>query len=161
MSAEAQPLKIPLWLRAAAFFLIAPFPLVVVVPEIITGDWSARVGVTGRVAAIALFATGLAILVWCFRDFVVRGRGTPAPYDPPRALVVQGLYRFTRNPMYLGIVIALLGEAIWTWSGALLLYAALVGLAFHLRVVIYEEPKLTELFGDEFGEYRGRVRRWL
>jgi protein-S-isoprenylcysteine O-methyltransferase Ste14 len=154
-------MRIPAWLRAISFFLIAPTPIVVLGPLLVEGGVEPRIGLPGRIIAILLFVTGLSVLLWCFRDFVVRGQGTPAPYDPPRKLVVQGLYRFTRNPMYVGIFLALLGETLWRWSPALLLYAAIVAVAFHIRVLVYEEPKLAELFGAEFAEYRARVRRWL
>ncbi|HEY6218996.1 MAG TPA: methyltransferase [Gemmatimonadaceae bacterium] len=155
-------MKIPIWLRALSFFLIAPGSIVFLVPLWINGDdWTPRAGQLGRVVAIALFAIGMGILLWCFRDFVVRGRGTPAPYDPPRKLVVEGLYRFTRNPMYVGIVTALFGESLWRWSSSLALYAIAVAVAFHLRVLLYEEPKLTELFGEEFLTYKRQVPRWL
>lgn len=151
----------PASLRAASFFLIAPGSIVFLIPWWITGNWHPRVGAASQSIALAVFAIGMGVLLWCFRDFVVRGQGTPAPYDPPRRLVVQGLYRYTRNPMYVGIAIALIGESIWRWSGGLLLYAAVVAVAFHLRVLLYEEPKLRELFGAEFDEYRRRVPRWI
>ena len=104
---------------------------------------------------------GWLVLLWCARDFAVRGRGTPNPADPPRALVVDGLYRFVRNPMYVAIVTSLLGQAAMYRSSSVVWYAAIVAAAFHLRVVLYEEPKLTELFGDSYADYRRRVPRWV
>jgi protein-S-isoprenylcysteine O-methyltransferase Ste14 len=153
--------RIPAALRAFSFFLIAPGSIVGLVPWLITGDVTRRVGIAGEVIAIALFAVGMSILIWCFRDFVVRGLGTPAPYDPPKRLVVAGLYRYTRNPMYVGIDLALVGESLWRWSASLLLYTAVVSVAFHLRVLFYEEPRLTELFGEEFTRYKAGVPRWI
>jgi protein-S-isoprenylcysteine O-methyltransferase Ste14 len=154
-------MRIPAALRALSFFIIAPGSLVFLIPWWISEAATPRVGIAGEIIAIALFAVGMSILIWCFRDFVVRGLGTPAPYDPPKRLVVAGLYRYTRNPMYVGIDLALLGESLWRWSGSLLLYTAVVSVAFHLRVLLYEEPKLTELFGDEFTRYKAAVPRWI
>ncbi|HWP45479.1 MAG TPA: isoprenylcysteine carboxylmethyltransferase family protein, partial [Blastocatellia bacterium] len=90
-----------------------------------------------------------------------KGRGTPAPYDPPRRLVVSGLYRYTRNPMYVGIVTLLIGEALAFRSISLAIYSAAVWPLFHLRVIYYEEPKLRELFGQDYLDYCKKVSRWL
>jgi protein-S-isoprenylcysteine O-methyltransferase Ste14 len=156
-------ISIPLWLRALSFLLIAPGTITVLVPRYFTGGVFLPIGapMVGRVLAIVMMAAGYCVLLWCFRDFVRRGHGTPAPYDPPKKLVIAGLYQYTRNPMYVGLVIVLVGEALWSWSTLLLTYAAAVALAFHLRVLIYEEPKLTELFGRDFLDYRQRVSRWI
>lgn len=110
--------------------------------------------------ALAPITIGVAVYVLCAWRFAVDGLGTPAPWDPPRQLVTTGLYRLARNPMYVGIVTLLLGEAWLTASPAMLAYAACVAVAFHLRVVLYEEPVLRQLFGEAFGAYARRVRRW-
>jgi protein-S-isoprenylcysteine O-methyltransferase Ste14 len=91
----------------------------------------------------------------------VRGRGTPNPADPPRALVIDGLYRFVRNPMYVALVVSILGQAAVYRSRSVVWYPAIVAIAFHLRVVAYEEPKLAELFGESYADYRRRVPRWI
>ena len=104
---------------------------------------------------------GLALYIACATGFVVEGRGTPAPIDPPRALVVHGPYRWVRNPMYVAILGILLGEVMLSPSARLLAYAAVVWGAFHLFITLYEEPKLASLFGDEFADYRARVPRWI
>jgi protein-S-isoprenylcysteine O-methyltransferase Ste14 len=106
-------------------------------------------------------AIGLAIYVACARRFAVEGLGTPAPYDPPRRLVTGGLFRWTRNPFYVGIVTILLGEAAVFASLAMVWYALVVAVAFHLRVLLYEEPVLRRLFGDEFERYAREVPRWV
>lgn len=110
--------------------------------------------------ALALIALGTVVYLGCAWRFATEGHGTPAPWDPPRTLVTGGLYRWTRNPMYIGIPIALLGETWWLRSPAMGVYAACVAVGFHLRVILYEEPKLRELFGAEFDAYCARVRRW-
>lgn len=112
-------------------------------------------------AGAALIAIGAAVYAWCAWDFGSRGRGTPAPYDPPRELVTAGLYRFSRNPMYVGIVGLLLGESAVFRSVALAVYAAIIAIGFHLRVVLYEEPTLRGLFGERFERYKAATPRWL
>jgi protein-S-isoprenylcysteine O-methyltransferase Ste14 len=106
-------------------------------------------------------ALGLAVILWCFADFVRRGRGTPAPYDSPRELVVVGLYRFVRNPQYVGVVLVILGEALLSGAVALFGYAALLAVAYHLFVRYHKEPTLGRLFGETYTHYCEAVPRWL
>jgi protein-S-isoprenylcysteine O-methyltransferase Ste14 len=110
--------------------------------------------------AFALLLAGIAVLAKCVWDFFAAGHGTLAPIDPPRCLVVGGLYRFTRNPMYNGVLAILLGQAWLFASVALLKYAALVFVAFHLFVLFYEEPALESRFGESYRMYRKAVPRW-
>lgn len=114
-----------------------------------------------QLLALVPAALGVAIYLWCLWDFAVFGRGTPAPVDPPKRLVARGLYRYVRNPMYVGVLTVLAGEAAFFQSWRLLLYAAAIFLMFHLFTVIYEEPKLLQLFGDSYERYRRRTNRWL
>lgn len=153
----------PIWIRALLFLIIAPGTLAGWLPVYIaggslrpTGDLRPR-----QWAGLVLVAAGWSVLLWCFRDFARKGRGTPAPYDPPRALVVAGLYRFTRNPIYVGIDTAVIGQAVWFASWPVLFYAIGIAVAFHLRVLLYEEPVLTASFGDAYAAYRARVPRWI
>ena len=104
---------------------------------------------------------GAALAVWCVATFALVGRGTPAPFDSPRRLVVSGPYRWVRNPMYLGAVTALLGAALFYESLALAGYAAVFLAVAHLFVKGYEEPTLARTFGAEYEAYRRRVGRWL
>ena len=110
--------------------------------------------------AAGLVAAGWGVLLRCVWDFAAAGRGTLAPIDPPRRLVVRGPYRFTRNPMYNGVVLALLGEALLFRSGALLEYALAALAVFHLVVILYEEPALRSRFGDDYAAYAAAVPRW-
>ena len=96
----------------------------------------------------------------CILTFVFVGKGTPAPFDPPRRLVIQGPYRFVRNPMYLGAGFALAGAALFYQSIPLLGYAGLFILITHLFVVLYEEPALQRIFDGDYEAYRRRVGRW-
>lgn len=114
-----------------------------------------------EVAGLAVAAAGGALGLWCVFAFVFVGRGTPAPFDPPRRLVIVGPYRYVRNPMFLGAGIALAGAAGFFHSIALLAYAGLFLVAAHVFVVLYEEPTLARLFGEEYTAYRATVRRWL
>jgi protein-S-isoprenylcysteine O-methyltransferase Ste14 len=114
-----------------------------------------------RPIGAVLIAAGSAALLWCVRDFYVAGKGTLAPWAPPRHLVVVGLYRYSRNPMYVAVATILLGWAIAFRSAGLLAYAVVVIVAFHLRVVFGEEPWLTSRHGDAWQQYTRSVRRWL
>jgi protein-S-isoprenylcysteine O-methyltransferase Ste14 len=104
---------------------------------------------------------GTALLLWCVREFYVAGRGTLAPWSPPRYLVTTGPYRRCRNPMYAAVTTLLLGWAVLFWSQSLALYAACVAAMFHLRVVLFEEPWAARRFGDEWHAYCARVPRWV
>jgi protein-S-isoprenylcysteine O-methyltransferase Ste14 len=109
---------------------------------------------------MAIAALGGSVAAWSILAFALLGRGTPAPFDPPRRLVVRGPYRFVRNPMYLGAAVAVLGAALAYGSPALATYAAVFLLAMHAFVVGYEEPTLRATFGDEYTRYCSEVRRW-
>jgi len=111
--------------------------------------------------AAALFAAGGAIYLWCLWDFAAFGRGTPAPIDAPRRLVVRGLYRHVRNPMYVGVLAVLLGWTLLFRSRTMGIYALVTASIFHLFVVLYEEPHLRRLFGRDYEAYRSQVGRWL
>ena len=104
---------------------------------------------------------GIAILLRCVWDFTFAGKGTPAPIDPPKELVVQGLYRYVRNPMYIGILSILLGEALLFASWRLFGYAAIVFCLFFLFVLFYEEPVLKKRFDESYREYCKNVPRWI
>ena len=113
-----------------------------------------------QVAGIVIGAAGAASALWCIFTFVSIGRGTPAPFDPPRRLVIQGPYRFVRNPMYIGAGLALASAALFYESLPLLGYTGLFLFATHLFVVWYEEPTLRRTFGPEYKAYCRQVRRW-
>lgn len=145
--------------RALFAFVACPGMVAIAVPAI----WLVGSGQTGVAQPIGLvvMVAGLALLLWCVRDFYVAGKGTLAPWQPPARLVEVGLYRHSRNPMYLAVSLMLLG---WAWSFGsvgLLAYAFGVMLAFQLRVVVGEEPWLARTFGAQWEQYRRRVPRWL
>ena len=114
-------------------------------------------------AGYPIMAAGILLGLWCAFEFAWRGEGTPAPFDPPRKLVVTGLYRFVRNPMYVGVGIALIGEAITFphLRNFLAMLLIVLWLAVTGFVMFYEEPTLRRMFGDDYVEYCRNVRRWL
>ena len=152
-----------LWLRTALFTLLIPATVLVWVPGVLVatgvgprmelGKW--------RLAGLLPLAMGIAMILWCFVAFIRRGRGTPAPYDPPRRLVISGLYRFVRNPQYVGVVLIIIGEALVTRAAILFVYAAVLAIGYHLFVTLHEEPRLLRLFGEDYARYCQTVPRWM
>lgn len=114
-----------------------------------------------RPVGMAVALAGAVVAATCIAAFIVRGRGTPAPFDPPRVFVASGPYRYVRNPMYLGAAAVILGAGLALSSPSI----ALLSLAFlaiaHLFVMLHEEPALTREFGDSYREYKASVHRWL
>jgi protein-S-isoprenylcysteine O-methyltransferase Ste14 len=110
---------------------------------------------------IAVLSAGFALAIWCIATFVVRGHGTPAPFDPPRKLVAAGPYRYIRNPMYIGGGLVLLGFGLVQRSPAVVLFVPVWWLLFQLLVLLYEEPVLRHKFGREYDEYCRRTPRWI
>lgn len=145
---------------SAAFFVLAPGATAGLVPWWLTG-WDARdVWAPLRVLGALLIAAGLVVLVHAFVRFVVEGIGTPAPVAPTDRLVVGGLYRYVRNPMYVAVATIIVGEALVLGRPALLLYAAAFVAVTGAFARFYEEPALTRRFGAEYEAYRRAVPAW-
>ncbi len=149
-----------LLLKNLLFTLLVPGTVAVYIPLSIAGDRAAASGPT-LAAAICLFVLGASIYTWCVWDFASFGRGTPAPIDAPKKLVVRGLYRYTRNPMYVGVLSTMLGFSVLYQALPVLLFALGMLCGFNLFVRLYEEPHLTREFGEPYQDYRRRVGRWL
>lgn len=147
-----------LFLRALLSFLILPGFFAFALPAWLASIDGRRGG--GFAVGWLVVVAGATILLWCVRDFYVAGKGTLAPWDPPRRLVVVGLYRYLRNPMYVGVLTLVLGWAVLLGSRLLLWYVVCLAVGFHLRTIIAEEPYLAEHFGEDWREYRAAVRRW-
>ena len=149
--------------RAATYSVLFMGLLLVFLPDRILSTTGitqpAAIGVW-QVAGILVGASGAALALTCILTFVFVGKGTPAPFDPPRALVVQGPYRLVRNPMYLGAGLALAGAALFYRSTPLLGYAAMFLVVTHGFVVLYEEPTLGQTFPRDYEAYCRRVGRW-
>jgi protein-S-isoprenylcysteine O-methyltransferase Ste14 len=147
-----------LFVRALLAFLALPGVVAYLVPWLFlppANEWSIHL------IGLLPFALGTTLLLWCVRDFYVSGKGTLAPWSPPQNLVVTGLYRYSRNPMYLAVVLILCGWALMFRSASLAIYALVVVVAFHLRVVLNEEPYLARTHGDRWLQYKATVPRWL
>jgi protein-S-isoprenylcysteine O-methyltransferase Ste14 len=145
--------------RALIAFLALPGMVAFIIPA----AWLWQTGHTQLAQPFGLLslAFGVLGLVWCVRDFYVSGKGTLAPWAPPKTLVVVGLYRYSRNPMYVSVALVLVGWAISFGSKGLLIYALVVVAAFHLRVVLGEEPWLARTHGEQWRQYATRVPRWF
>lgn len=145
-------------MRAVFAFLLLPGGFGFAIPLLLASvlGWS-NLNAYGLIP----LAVGTAMLVWCVANFYVTGKGTLAPWSPPRHLVTNGLYRYSRNPMYVAVIIMLVGWAVLLRSSPHWGYAFIVAVAFHLRIVLAEEPWLARTHGNEYKEYRNRVRRWL
>lgn len=114
-----------------------------------------------RYVAFPFWVIGILTIIWCSIDFINRGRGTPAHVDPPKELVINGLYRYVRNPIYVGALIIQFGYILWFASLLIMLYSLLFFLAFYVLVVFIEEPILKNTFGTAYYEYMERVPRWV
>jgi protein-S-isoprenylcysteine O-methyltransferase Ste14 len=141
------------------FFLVAPGVVAGVVPWAIT-RYTGLAALPVAVLGLALVALGLAALVACFVQFVREGRGTPAPIAPTEQLVVGGLYRWVRNPMYLAVGTIILGQAIAFASVGVLVWFGLFGVAVAWFVMAYEEPTLRRTYGPSYDAYCRAVRAW-
>jgi len=149
--------------RAATYAaLFIGFVLVFLPAQVLSWSGIARPAASGapQIAGLIVGAAGAALALWCVLSFALVGKGTPAPFDPPRRLVVRGPYQIVRNPMYVGAGLALAAAALFYQSLPLLGFAALFLIVTHLFVVWYEEPTLRRLFGEEYAAYCRRVHRW-
>ena len=153
-----------LWLliKLLIFTIAAPGSVAVYVPWLLNAGRPADFEVgAARYLGLLPLLVGATFYLRCALDFAFKGRGTPAPIDAPKFLVTINLYRMVRNPMYVGVVMVLVGEALLFQSFVLLRYAALVWLGFHLFVLLYEEPHLRKVFGSDYETYCRQVPRWL
>jgi protein-S-isoprenylcysteine O-methyltransferase Ste14 len=151
-------------LGSGLFLVIAPGSVAVLLPwwisrwRLQTPLWSLR---PVRVVGVLLIAAGLPVLLDSFARFALQGLGTPAPIFPTRHLVVSGLYRYVRNPMYLAVVSLIVGQGLLLGNLRVLGYGLVVWLACHVFVLLYEEPMLRSTFGVEYDAFRENVPRWI
>ncbi|HUL16191.1 MAG TPA: isoprenylcysteine carboxylmethyltransferase family protein [Terriglobales bacterium] len=150
--------------KTSIFTLLVPGTVALYVPYrfvVAEGRWFEMPRWPWQYLGILPFLVGVAIYLWCAWDFAVTGLGTPAPIDAPRVLVVKGLYRYMRNPMYAGVLNIILGWAVWFASRRVFIYFCCFWLAAHLFVLLYEEPTLKRKFPGQYADYCQRVNRWL
>ncbi len=156
--------EVTLLFEAILFTVLVPGTVTVWIPLWLLGPDGRRIpsawGGIELVALVTLVLGGL-VYFWCLWDFIARGRGIPAPIDHPKQLVVTGLYRYVRNPMYLGVLLILIGEVGLFGSRPLLLYAAIWLLVVNIVVLFYEEPALRRKFGPLYAGYTAEVGRWI
>lgn len=146
---------------SAIFFAVAPGVVAGLVPYWLSGWRMLPVWWPARVLGAALAAAGVAVLLHAFWRFVSEGRGTPAPIAPTETLVTGGAYRFVRNPMYVAVLCAILGQALLFGQIALLVYGLVVFVAVFSFVTFYEEPVLSERYGAEYEQYKRAVPGWI
>ena len=151
-------------LKSAVATIVVPGAACVLIPYYILNG--ARISLTPplgilQVMAILIAGLGLYMIVWVSTAFVRQGKGTPIPIDPPTQLVITGLYRYVRNPMYVGAVLIILAEAIYFGSAWLMLYAVGLWAALHTALVVFEEPQLKKRFGADYEQYLKAVPRWI
>src|SRR5512136_2511301 len=149
-------------LKTTLFMLLVPGLLLVALPAWLMATDPALFSFgLFRWLAIPCWMIGAAGTIWCAWEFTVRGRGTPSPTDPPKELVVRGLYRYVRNPIYAGVIIFLLGHVLWHPSPSILWMPLIVAISSHLFVILYEEPQLRRRFGAAYETYCKSVPRWI
>jgi protein-S-isoprenylcysteine O-methyltransferase Ste14 len=151
-------------LGSALFFLVAPGVLAGLIPWWMT-RWDLRAAFLGleltRGVGVLLVLAGVPGIVDSFARFALQGLGTPAPVAPTQKLVVTGLYRYVRNPMYVSVLAVIVGQGLLLGDWRLIVYGALFWLACHLFVLAYEEPTLQQSFGPEYEAFRANVPRWI
>lgn len=156
---------ISLLLRNLFFTIVQPGVIAGLVPylllryfgyEIVPAALSTR-----HYVGMTVFFVGFAIMTACILRFATEGKGTLSPLDPTKRLVINGLYRYTRNPMYVGVMTMLVSEALYWWSVELAIYAIVIFGVFNAFIMLHEEPRLRREFGPEFQDYTSRVRRWV
>lgn len=155
--------RTPPWLSSLVHYIAAPGVVIGLLPWLLTG-WQPESPAwppTVRVLAALMIAVGVAIVTAEFVRFVREGDGSPAPVAPTRRLVTGGLYRYIRNPMYVGVVAAIVGQGLLLSSPVLLIYGAFIALIVSMFVHWYEEPTLRSTYGSDYDDYCRRVPRWI
>ena len=154
-----------LFIRNLFFTIVQPGIVAGLIPYSIVGDRVNRIFDEGwqlhQFCGTIVFLIGFSIMLWCIISFAVKGRGTLSPADPTKKLVVSRLYNFSRNPMYVGVILILIGEAIFFQSTILWIYLLFVFVMFHIFIIYIEEPRLKKDFGAEYELYCQKVNRWF
>ena len=156
---------VSLLFRNLLFTILQPGVVAGLVPYLLARPVIARVFSeplkTSFYLGAGLFVAGLIIMLICIYQFAVQGNGTLSPADPTKELVSKGLYKYSRNPMYVGVMLELVGESIAFRSSGLWIYSLCVFAAFNIFILLHEEPRLKRVFGKSYEDYVSKVRRWL
>ncbi len=154
-----------LFFRNLLFTILQPGMVAGLIPFWLTGksfrEAFAQPFTFSHFSGIFIFTIGFILMLACIIDFAVQGRGTLSPADPTKKLVSTGLYRFSRNPMYIGVMMMLIGESIFFRLFVLAIYSLIIFTAFNIFIIYFEEPRLRKDFGDDYSKYMKAVRRWL
>ncbi len=151
------------WIGAAIFTVLVPGTVTVFLPYYLLDRSVPELGAWGplHVVASAVLVIGAGIYFRCLWDFVIAGHGLPAPVDHPKKLVIRGLYQYVRNPMYVGVLLVLIGEVLLLRSIVLIWYTLAWLAIIHVNILVYEERYLQFRFGESYTAYRKKVRRWI
>jgi protein-S-isoprenylcysteine O-methyltransferase Ste14 len=156
--------KLPLWAATIAGMILVPVIPEILIPWLIISATTPKpfkhFGIPQGIGLLFVLA-GIYLMVWVVYAFFRWGKGTPAPFNPPQQFVRRGLYKYSRNPMYLGAVLIWMGEALFFLSVWILAFGAFMTLVLHLFLTFYEEPDLTKRFGKPYLEYCDQTPRWL
>lgn len=154
-----------LFFRNLLFTILQPGMVAGLIPFWLTGkdfrEGFAQPFTFSNFSGIFIFTIGFILMLTCIIGFAVQGRGTLSPADPTKKLVSTGLYRFSRNPMYIGVMMMLIGESIFFRLFVLAIYSLIIFTAFNIFIIYFEEPRLRKDFGDDYSKYMKAVRRWL
>jgi protein-S-isoprenylcysteine O-methyltransferase Ste14 len=154
-----------LFLRNLFFTILQPGIVALFIPFWLSGEslntLFAHPFASNHFLGLSVFAVGSVLTLICIANFAIRGRGTLSPADPTKKLVISGPYRFSRNPMYVGVTMMLIGESIFFQSYTLGAYTLLIFIAFYMFIVLFEEPRLHDYFGSEYEAYTKTVPRWF
>lgn len=166
MSNEGMPenRKILTALKTLLFTILVPGTVTILLPALLLSSPWNRVSLADgpfRYPGLVLIILGALVYLRCAWEFAFAGKGTPAPIDPPKELVAKGLYRYSRNPMYVGVLSVVFGEALWFESLLLAGYGVILFSGFHLFIVFYEEPALRRKFGESYRRYCAATPRWF
>lgn len=152
-------------IRNMIFAILQPGVIAGVIPYLIIRnkivEFPPQTFLTQHYTGCIVFILGFFIMTTCIISFAVKGRGTLSPADPTKKLVTSGLYRYSRNPMYVGVMLILIGEAIFFLICGLLIYLMFIFIAFNLFIILVEEKRLKRDFGNQYKAYCDSVRRWL
>ncbi|NML22045.1 isoprenylcysteine carboxylmethyltransferase family protein [Pseudoflavitalea sp. G-6-1-2] len=154
-----------LFWRSLFFTVLQPGMVAGIIPWWIAGHHTSTIQLSSfnavQLAGLLLLLAGIVVTVHCIIRFAVDGRGTLSPVDPTKKLVIAGLYKYSRNPMYIGVMLMLTGECMIAPVSGLIIYTTAIFTGFNLFIVFYEEPRLLKDFGDSYAQYCKKVRRWL